>query len=289
MINQDDRRQPPSSHDHLQSDLERLARLRPIDDDFMRCLFRGQLPLAQEVLRILTGIDDLILDCEETQRDLRNLAGARSVCLDVWGRDTQGRIYNLEVQRSDKGASPRRARYHSAALDMDELKTGDSFGSLPETYVIFVTEQDVFAEGAGVYCFERRERESGRALDDGTHVLFANARYNGSGRLGALMHDFLCADPDDMTTPALAERVRFLKKDDEGVKDMCKIFDEIREEGVREGLEEGREEGRAEGRVRTLFELVGKGLLARDAAARELSMSPEEFSRQAAAAGYKLA
>lgn len=34
-----------------QEDLRRLYALRPIDDDFMRCLFKDNIPLAELVLR----------------------------------------------------------------------------------------------------------------------------------------------------------------------------------------------------------------------------------------------
>lgn len=37
-----------------QEDLQRLRDLRPIDDDFMRCLFKDNIPLAEFVLRIIT-------------------------------------------------------------------------------------------------------------------------------------------------------------------------------------------------------------------------------------------
>lgn len=33
-----------------QEDLAKLRGLRPIDDDFMRCIFRDNIPLAQLVL-----------------------------------------------------------------------------------------------------------------------------------------------------------------------------------------------------------------------------------------------
>ncbi len=35
--------------------------------------------------------------------------------------DRQGRIFNVEIQRSEKGSSSKRARYHSALLDADEM------------------------------------------------------------------------------------------------------------------------------------------------------------------------
>ena len=53
-----------------QEDLQRLRGLRPIDDDFMRCLFRENIPLTQHVLRIITGKADLIIENVETQADM---------------------------------------------------------------------------------------------------------------------------------------------------------------------------------------------------------------------------
>ena len=62
--------------EHLE-DLEKLHWLRPIDDDFMRCLFRDNIPLAQMVLRILTEKKDLVIENLTTQKDLKRLVGAR--------------------------------------------------------------------------------------------------------------------------------------------------------------------------------------------------------------------
>ena len=87
-------------------DLQCLRGLRPIDDDFMRQLFRDNRLLAEPVLRIITGKYDLSLIEEETQKDFKRLVGARSLCLDVYARDSEGRVYDLEVQRAD------RARYY---------------------------------------------------------------------------------------------------------------------------------------------------------------------------------
>ena len=64
-------------------DVERLSRLRPIDDDFMRCLFKDNIPLAQMVLRIITGKPDLVITDCQTQKDMKSLAGARSICPDA--------------------------------------------------------------------------------------------------------------------------------------------------------------------------------------------------------------
>ena len=83
-----------------QNDLAKLRGLRPMDDDFMRCMFHNNAPLAQFVLRILTGKPDLVLDSLETQKDLKRLVGARSIILDVFGTDSAGRKYDLEIHEA---------------------------------------------------------------------------------------------------------------------------------------------------------------------------------------------
>ena len=93
-----------------QEDLQRLRGLRPIDDDFMRCLFKDNIPLAELVLRIITGKKDLVVIECQTQKDMKRLAGARSICLDAYGTDSENKNYDCEIQRADKGDNPHRAR-----------------------------------------------------------------------------------------------------------------------------------------------------------------------------------
>ncbi len=134
-----------------QRNLQRLRLLRPIDDDFMRCMFKDNIPLAQLVLRIITGKPDLVITSCQTQKDMRRLAGARSLCLDAYGTDSTGKKYDLEIQRADKGAGPHRARYHSSVMDVENLDAGQDFEELPDTYTIFIVEKDFYSLGKPVY------------------------------------------------------------------------------------------------------------------------------------------
>ena len=52
---------------HHQEDLQRLRGFRPIDDTFMRGMFKDNIPLAELVLRIIVGKPDLILTKCETE------------------------------------------------------------------------------------------------------------------------------------------------------------------------------------------------------------------------------
>ena len=213
-----------------QQDLERLRRLRPIDDDFMRCLFKDNIPLAQLVLRIITGKPDLIITECQTQKDMKRLAGARSVCLDACGSDTLGKKYDVEVQREDKGADPHRARYHSSVLDIENLDAGQEFKQLPETYTIFITEKDVYGLGKPIYRIERMNLDTGKPFEDGEHILYVNGEYRGNSDIGKLMHDFNCTNADDMNFELMAERTRYLKENPEGVEQMCKVIEDMRKE-----------------------------------------------------------
>ena len=56
---------------HYQEDMERLQRLRPIDDDFMRCMFRDNDSLFQMVIQIILQIDNIHMIKVETQKDLK--------------------------------------------------------------------------------------------------------------------------------------------------------------------------------------------------------------------------
>ncbi len=216
---------------------ETIKKFRPIDDTFMRVLFRENIPLAEYVLQLITNTPDLKIIRENTQFDLARQDGGRSICLDVFAEDSKGTLYDIEIQRSDRGASPKRARYHSAALDVEFLYKGKDFESLRETYIIFITENDFFGEGELAYHYVRTSLSKGKPLNDGTHILYLNASYSDpedKSELAMLMHDFLCSDPDKMQTEILARNTKELKNNNEGEVKMCKIIDELFEELLKE-------------------------------------------------------
>ncbi|MCM1541921.1 MAG: hypothetical protein NC121_11755 [Blautia sp.] len=52
------------------------------------------------------------------------------------------------------------------------------------------------------------------------------------------MHDFSCTDPDDMNYEALAKKARYFKQDEKGVKAMCKMPEDMRDEAVKGAAKE---------------------------------------------------
>ena len=218
---------------HQEENLRRLARLRLIDDDFMSVFFKEDHSCAELVLRIILEIPDLVVQDVQTQVHVSNIM-ERSVRMDVVAADSAGRTINIEIQRADKGAGRRRARFHSSMLDVALLQKGEVFDQLPETYVVFITERDVLGRGLPVYKIERYILSLGELFDDGAHILYVNGAYRGDTPLGRLMHDFFCTRAEEMNYNVLAGRMSYFKDMKEGRDNVCRVMEEIREEGERE-------------------------------------------------------
>ncbi len=222
-----------------QKDLRRLRDLRPIDDDFMRCMFKNNIPLAEFVLRMITGMQELtITDCE-TQKDMKRLAGARSVCLDAYGTDSTGKRYDLEIQRQEKGADPHRARYHSSVMDVENLHSGQEFKELPDTYTIFITEKDFYGKGKPVYPIERMNLVTGKSFEDGEHILYVNGEYRGES--------------------------------EGGVSEMCRILEDMRNESLKEGIKKGA--------VNTAKKMLADGTVTLEKIAEFVGLSVDEVKK----------
>ena len=75
------------------------------------------------------------------QREYKNpVIGGRSIRIDIYAKDSLGKIYDVEVQRADEGADVHRARFNSSMIDTRMLKESQKFKELHESYVIFITK-----------------------------------------------------------------------------------------------------------------------------------------------------
>ena len=97
-------------------------------------------------------------------------------------------------------------------------------------------------------------------FDDGSHIIYVNSSITDvSTPLGQLMHDFRCANPDEMYYDVLAERTGRFKKTEEGESTMNAALDalirDVSEERVAEALERGMERERISAIRRMMTEL----------------------------------
>ena len=215
-----------------QEDLKRINSLRLIDDDFMTICFDNYIEGAELLLKIILDRDDLKVLEVKAQKVLKNLQG-RDLRLDIYATDAEGKKYDIEIQRADKGAHCKRARYHSSLIDADMLKAGEEFTELRENYVIFITENDVLGLNKPLYNIERFIAGENVQFEDGEHIIYVNGSMKAKDTaLGRLISDLYCTDADDMCYEELSRKVRQYKETEEGVDTMCDVLDEMKNEAA---------------------------------------------------------
>ncbi len=222
-----------------QKDLERLQSFRYMDDDFMTACLTDNVEGVELILRIVLKREDIKIQSVRTQEVLKNLRG-RSAILDVHASASDNKEMDIEIQRLDAGAGAKRARHNSSLLDAHILKSGEDTEDIPDSYVIFITENDVMKGNQPIYLVERYVTigEEKVLFDDGSHILYVNGKYRGDDEIGKLMHDFSCTEPDDMNFEPLAKKARYFKKYEEGVAAMCKMMEDMRNEAAHEAAKD---------------------------------------------------
>lgn len=244
--------------------IARLEAFTLMDDDFMTRFFEDNKECTQFVIQTILGNKKIKVIEEVAQKVVKSLEG-RSVKLDVFARDSKGKPYDIEIQRADKGAGAKRARHNAALMDADETVPGMDPEKLPESYVIFITEHDIFRKGLPVYHINRIVEECGTLFDDKMHIIYVNGKYRGDDPIGNLMHDFNCSKASDMKNKLLAERARYLKENDKGVQYMCRI------------MEEFAKEEREETRIETAAQLLEQGKMTEKEIAEFFKFTEEQM------------
>ena len=234
--------------------LKVLNKLRPIDDIFMRMIFRDY-QCVELLMNIIFG-DQFSLKRFETQEDHKQVV-SRSVELDIVVYTHEGAVIGIEVEKSKDNASPIRARYHASILDCDLSYPKEKWSHFPEMYVIFICEEDVLKTNELINHIQRY-MINGMVFQDKLHIIYLNASKQDETPLGKLMHDMMCNDPDDMYYEVLRKRVSYFKRQEGGKRTMCEALEELITEAKNEGRKEGEDIGEKRGEIKKLMKILLK-------------------------------
>ena len=127
-------------------------------------------------------------------------------------------------------------------MDANALKSGEDVGKLRDTYVIFITENDVMSRGQEVYTYLRIEEHNGDRLHDGTYIIYVNGATRSETEIGKLVHDLLCSDASEMYFEVLRKQVSQFKNSEEGRRYMCEAMERIEARGEARGKVRGKRE-----------------------------------------------
>lgn len=214
----------------------------------------NDIPACQHVLRIITGIPDLVVKEVRSQHRISKITSHDAI-LDILAEDGHGRLINLEIQRKDTIDHARRTRFYAAMIDSECLEKGKDYDQMPDVHIIYISETDLWAAGKTVYKVEKKFKETEVPYDDGVYVTYVNAEVNDDSEIAKLMDYFKTADPEDMSQGDLSARIHYLKCEEGGYQEMCEVSEEI----YKEGIIEGKKEGIIEGKKVTAFNMKSKG------------------------------
>ena len=125
----------------------------------------------------------------EAQKYIAFNPGNKSIRLDVYFEDGDT-VYDIEIQKADKGNLPKRTRMYSSMMDANMLDKGLEYEELKDSYVIFICMFDPFEKGLARYTFRSIcEEAGGLPLGDGRCIMFLNTK-GSIGELGGNMDAF---------------------------------------------------------------------------------------------------
>lgn len=146
----------------------------------------------------------------------------------------------MEIQRADTIDHARRTRFYEAMLDSEYLEKGKGYGSIPDVYIIYISEKDLWRTGHTTYPVVKYFENTQVKYEDGQHILYINAAVDDGSETAKLMKYFKTANPEDMEHGDLSKRVHYLKCEKGGYSEMCEIADKIYKEGIERGIEQGK-------------------------------------------------
>lgn len=189
----------------------------------------------------------------------------KGIRLDVFVKE-ENRMYDIELQVVNTKELQKRARYYAGLMALDSLKSGELYGSLRDSHVIFICMEDIFNHNLPVYSFENICKEDYKViLNDGDYKHFfiapTCAKMIENTELKAFFELLVTNSANSKFTSHLKDYVEDAKHNMQWRFQYMTYLRQInyermaaREEGLEEGREEGRKEGREEGRLTSSIE-----------------------------------
>lgn len=224
-----------------------------LSNDFLFGKVMRNPELCKKMLELILEVEIERLEFPEAQKSIDEEKDAKGVRLDVYVKNGNGEAYNIEVQAKDTEELPKRSRYYSSMIDLQELNKGEAYWELKQSYVIFICTFDLFGEGRHRYTFENVCLENGEIrLHDGTTKIFLNTEgtiEDVSGDLKAFLDYVGGRESENGFVRKLEEEVKRAKKNREWRREYMTLLMRDRE-NLERGIKQGRKEGIEQGEER---------------------------------------
>ena len=234
-----------------------------ITNDFMfGTVFRDK-EKCKELLQRILKIELIEIEVVEPQKIMKTTLIGKGIRIDIYAKDSQGNVYDIEMQTTEEMDLHLRTRYYHSEMDSYQIRAGQKYFNLKQSVVIFICTFDPFTDDRSIYTFETICKENKElVLADKRHTYFVNINGNREGiseDTTKLLDYFKTGQPTDRYTEDLQEQVQFIRNDDDWRENYMTIEMKM-DQRYEQGRNEGMKSGRAEGEQNRDRELIAKWL-----------------------------
>ena len=243
-----------------------------ITDDFIFSRVMRNKRLCRTLLEMILKVKIGKIKFLTSHHAIQIEPNAKGIIMDVYLKD-ENRVINVEMQTTNKGDLPRRARYYQAAADIDTTPKGSEYSDLKQNYVVFICTFDPFHQGKPIYNFQNYCINYGVPipLEDGTEKIFLNTTATDLNNLDldlCLFYDYIKGKvaQTDFTKELDATISRMKQEKEERnmyltyTTRMMECRSDGYEEGISIGLQQGLERGAYENKLETARTFLAMGL-----------------------------
>ena len=241
-----------------------------LEDDFLFAKVMTDKEICKEFLEKLLEVEIEKIEMPENQKTIDLLLESKGIRLDIYVKDENNTVYNIEMQRGKHKNIPKRLRYYQGNIDLDLINKGDDYRKLSKSYIIFICTFDLFNKGRHKYTFETICKEDNTIkLEDDTNKIILNTKGVMNDLSEELIEFLKYVEHSDSETADKAKGtlVKNIHKKVIEVKNNRNIEVELMtllerdREKIEEGIEKGRQEGRQEGIeiAKKVFKLLSSG------------------------------
>ena len=88
-----------------------------LSDDFLFDVTTENLEACKIIIELSLGITIKEITWKEGQKVIHNLPGKRGIRLDFYVEDSEGNLFNVEMQKRNEGNIPKRTRFYQGFFD----------------------------------------------------------------------------------------------------------------------------------------------------------------------------
>lgn len=237
-----------------------------IQDDFVFGSVMSNKRLCQHLIQlILPELEIERIEFPTVQKTVQETQFSHGIRFDVYTKDQNGVVYEIDMQIRHTRGLPQRVRYYQGRLDSEMLKHGKKYATLRQSYVIFfICPFDPFSLGRHRYDFANYcQQDKSLALNDGRTAIFLNTKSTQNDVPKDLRNFLDYVDNKDVENDEyvdeLKDYIQNLSKNTEWRNDymdnrthMMFHDEDVREEGKQLGIAIGEKRGIATGKMEAI-------------------------------------